>query len=139
MTGLVVIPCGARKTAMPACAAKLYTGPYFTACRRAALALTPAAGWLILSAKHGLLKPEQVIDPYDLRMGQPGSVAAATVVGQARALGVHTATDVVVFAGSAYAEIARAVWPDARFPLRGRGGMGDQMRYLRAIRLRGTL
>jgi len=60
---LLVIACGARKGPQAAPAADLYRGQLFTAARRAAEA--DGRPWVILSAKHGLLRPTDVIDPYD--------------------------------------------------------------------------
>lgn len=91
-----VVPCGGAKLDRPAPARELYTGSMFRhtfehASRCAELdeaaGLGPARV-LILSALHGLVDPDQVLEPYDLRMGQPGSVSVPTLAAQARALGI---------------------------------------------------
>ena len=69
-------PCGSRKLDRPAPAGEMYVGSYDRACARAAAARGGRV--LIISAKHGLLDPATVIEPYDLRMGQPGSVTASS-------------------------------------------------------------
>jgi hypothetical protein len=43
---------------------------------------------VVLSALHGLVPLDQVLEPYELRMGQPGSVTPARLAEQARALGL---------------------------------------------------
>lgn len=131
---LVVIPCGAAKLAHAAPAGEMYTGSYARACARAASALTAAGGTvLVLSALYGLTPLDRVIEPYELRMGQPGSVTGEQLREQARALGVDRAREVVVLAGAAYTAAARQVWPDAAAPLAGLAGMGYQLQRLAAI------
>lgn len=62
----LLIGCGARKLDHAAPARDLYTGPLF----RAARTYAEASGlpWAILSARYGLVMPEQVIEPYDYRL-----------------------------------------------------------------------
>jgi hypothetical protein len=131
---LVVVPCGAAKLTHAAPAADLYTGSYHRACARAAAALTIRGGTvLVLSALYGLTPLDRVIEPYDLKMGDLGSVTGAQLVEQARALGVDQAREVIVLAGAAYTAAARQVWPDAAAPLAGLGGMGYQLQRLAAL------
>jgi hypothetical protein len=127
---VVIVPCGGKKLPTAAPAGDLYIGSYHRACRRAAAAR--GGRLLILSALHGLLDPATVIDPYDLRMGQPGSVTPAEVRDQAGALGILDAR-VTVLAGKAYADVVSAVWPDADRPLNGTRGMGEQLAALKDI------
>lgn len=127
---VVIVPCGGRKLDRPAPAGDLYTGSYHQACRRAAAARGGRV--LILSALHGLLPLNQEIAPYDLRMGQPGSVTPAKVREQAAALGILDAR-VTVLAGRAYADVVSAVWPDADRPLDGTRGIGAHLARLAAI------
>lgn len=130
---VVIVPCGGAKLTEPAPAGDLYVGSYHRATRRAAAAIAADTGArvLILSALHGLLELDRVVAPYDLRMGQADSVTPARVAEQAVALGVDGA--VTVLAGRAYADVVTAVWPDARRPLDGTRGMGDQLARLAAI------
>lgn len=92
-----------------------------------------------MSARYGLLDLEQPIDPYDLRMGQPGCVSSATLAAQAHRLGVANAAEVIVLAGKAYADAAAAVWPHARRPFDGTTSMGEQLRLAAAIARVGAL
>lgn len=124
-TPLVIIPCGSPKANHPAAAGDLYIGHYHRSCRRAANALTPPGRILVLSALHGLLRLDEVIAPYELRVGEPGSVTAAQLREQARQLSVDREPTVIVLAGRAYTEAACAIWPDALTPLADAGGMGQ--------------
>ncbi|WP_413808148.1 DUF6884 domain-containing protein [Streptomyces sp. OE57] len=132
---VIVIPCGAAKLPHAAAAGELYIGSFHRACARAADALArPGTTVLVLSALYGLVTLDRVLDPYDLRMGQPGSVTGDQLRAQARELGMDRATEVVVLAGSAYTAAARQVWPTATAPLEGAGGMGYQLQRLKALR-----
>lgn len=63
---IALIGCGKLK-APSACAAKdLYTGPLFRTART--YAEKNCDGWLILSAKYGLLEPDRIIEPYELKL-----------------------------------------------------------------------
>lgn len=132
---VVVIPCGAAKLDRPAPAGQLYTGSFHRACRKAADALAqPGDTVLVLSALHGLVPLDRVLAPYELRMGQAGSVTGDQLRAQARELGVDTTRQVVVLAGAAYTAAARQVWPGAAAPLEGAAGMGYQLQRLKALR-----
>lgn len=65
----VVVGCGKRKATEPRPARDLYTGSLFTAARRYAEA--SFLPWRILSAKHGLVDPDQVLEPYDAQLLGP--------------------------------------------------------------------
>lgn len=60
---IALIGCGKQKRSIALPARELYTGPLFTACREWAEAHTD--GYYIASAKHLILDPDQVIEPYD--------------------------------------------------------------------------
>lgn len=92
---LFVVACGAAKLEHPAAAEKLYCSSHFalmlTAARSKAADTTRVcaqpASVAILSALYGLVDPTTVLAPYDLKMGQPGSVTAAQIAGQLTADG----------------------------------------------------
>lgn len=130
---LVIVPCGARRRAEPAPAGHIYTGSYHAACRRAAAALSTPDRTLILSALHGLLPLDQVIAPYELRMGQPGSITADQLRRQAERLHLADERQVIALAGRAYTAAALRVWPAAATPLAGAGGLGRQLAVLAGI------
>jgi hypothetical protein len=130
---LVVIPCGGAKLDRPALAGELYTGSYHAACRRAAEALTSPDRIRILSARYGLLRLTDPVEPYELRMGQPGSVDAATVRRQAEDQDLVDEAEVVLLAGADYAAVALQVWPHARRPFDGSRGIGDQLARMAAM------
>lgn len=63
---IALIGCGRRKRSHPSPARELYTGTLFQACRD--WAETHADAYWIASAKHLIVEPDQVIEPYDLSL-----------------------------------------------------------------------
>lgn len=99
-----VIPCGAAKLDQPAPAGRLYTGQHFTHALTSVAALADqdraaglAARILVLSARHGLIGLDEIVAPYDLRLGEPGSVSTSTLTEQALAHGIDWGSQVYGF------------------------------------------
>lgn len=134
---LVVIPCGGAKLGRPAPAGEMYIGGYHRLCQRYALTLTGGdrSRVLILSAKYGLLRLDDPVRPYELRMGRPGAVTVEEVRFQAGLLGFGELAGlrrVVALGGLDYTDICRAVWPaTCETPMSGVGGIGKQMAWLK--------
>ena len=113
---LCLVSCGAKKLPRSAPAKDLYTSSLFRKTRT----LVEAQGWpwFILSAKYGIVAPEQVIEPYEKtlkkKMGVPERRDWADRCFDA--LGPHLAgvKSVVFFAGAKYREFLAPA-------LRGRG------------------
>jgi hypothetical protein len=138
-TTVVVLACGARKATRPAPARALYTGTYHRAAQRAALAWVPASRVYVLSAKYGLLwlASPDLLEPYELRLGQPGAVTAEQVRAQAATFGILD-RPVVALCGQVYTSFARQVWTQVTAPLIGVGGLGYQLRVLGELRAAGA-
>jgi hypothetical protein len=67
---IALVSCVKTKRGEPHPAKDLYTSPLFLGLRR--YAETHADRWFILSAKHGLLDPDQVIEPYEATLNTMG-------------------------------------------------------------------
>lgn len=106
---IVVIPCGAAKAPEATEARNLYTGSMFAHALAAALDITEGneENVLILSALHGLLRLTDIVAPYDVKMGDAGSVTAATVADQMIALDI-TDADIFTLLPSAYLTVLDA-------------------------------
>ena len=65
---IVLLGCVKTKCSSPAPAADLYTSPLWRVRRRYAEA--SGATWFILSAKHGLVPPSEMLAPYEMALGQ---------------------------------------------------------------------
>ncbi|WP_329020518.1 DUF6884 domain-containing protein [Streptomyces sp. NBC_01601] len=129
-----VVPCSSAKASVPiAPAGEMYVGSYHRAARRAAQSqLGPGHHLVILSAKFGILRPEDHILRYDLRAGQHGTVAGPVLLRQAYHLALRAA-EVTVFAGKAYAALARQVWPELTHPLSQARGIGDHLAFFAGL------
>lgn len=131
---VVVIPCSGPKLDHAAEAGKLYVGTLHQHARRTADALTAQGGTvLVLSALHGLLPLDRVIEPYDHTWDDEGSVTDDELRAQAAELGVADVQDVVLLTPSRYTEHASTVWPRAFTPL-AHLGIGRQRSRLTALR-----
>ena len=76
MKSVFLISCGRRKQSSSAPAKELYVSPRFKRAR-ASVEVT-GCPWFVISAKHGLLNPEEVISPYDETLkGKPAEECKA--------------------------------------------------------------
>lgn len=91
---IVVVPCGAQKLDTAAPADELYSGKHFQLTYRAArkIAEDQGARVFILSALHGLIEPSTVLEPYDVKMGDAGSIKPAAIAEQLAAINATTIT-----------------------------------------------
>jgi hypothetical protein len=111
---LIVISCGSAKTDFMTNAEHLYVGTPFKLALRYAKTLVPRDQIKILSAKYGLLNLDDLVEPYKLRMGKPGSIVSEKVKSQAITQGIKAAPKVVVFGGIDYYNLCSEVWPHAQ-------------------------
>ncbi len=135
-----VVPCGAKKLDRPAPAVEMYVGSMFRhtydnavrSGRKDEAAGCGPARVLILSARYGLITPDQVIDPYDVKMGADGSVSAEMLTWQAWTLGIDWGASVHAMLPRAYfAQLDRALRPldvYAQDVYEGCIGIGEQRR-----------
>lgn len=68
---IALIACSAAKQSVPMPAADLYTGSLFRLSRawvERRIASGAIADWGILSARHGLVAPDMVLEPYDVKL-----------------------------------------------------------------------
>jgi hypothetical protein len=62
-----LVGCASQKLRRPAPARDLYVSQLFR--KASAYAEQTCDRWYILSAKHGLIHPDQVLEPYDAKLG----------------------------------------------------------------------
>ncbi|AYD84264.1 hypothetical protein SEA_SIZEMORE_57 [Mycobacterium phage Sizemore] len=117
---IVVVPCGAQKLDTAAPAGELYTSAHFALVLRAArrLAAEQAGRVFILSALHGLVDPADVLAPYDVKMGDPGSIQPAAIADQLRR--IRRPTTITTLLPRAYAQAL-----DVAAELAGAGDLVD--------------
>jgi hypothetical protein len=123
---IVLVGCVKTKLPTAAPADELYTSPLFGKRRRYAEAT--GHPWFILSALHGLVRPDQVLEPYDMYLaGQPVTYrrqwALAVVSDLIAAVGPLEGRSIEIHAGASYVEplepLLSAAGVDVRVPLRG--------------------
>lgn len=131
---VVLLGCGKAKASTPCPAVELYVGQLY----RAALAYVRqqygGPTW-IMSAKHGLLGPDVVTEPYEATLSRANDRHAWThLVGIELLTQTNPGDVVVAFAGEHYVEWAPALRKRGRvveLPLEGMT-LGQRMQWLRA-------
>ncbi len=134
---LYLVACSYTKQEQAAPAKELYASPLFTMSRR--YVERTGAGWAILSAKHGVVDPNDVIEPYnsylawwstDERKAWAESLRPALL----KRLAFWQATTVVFLAGTLYREHLSGWLYDqnikVEIPMAGLG-IGEQLGWLR--------
>jgi hypothetical protein len=129
-----LVACSLRKSDRPLPARELYVSPLFRAARAYAEWRYGPERWLILSARHGLVQPDQVLAPYDLSLRR-------LTTAERQAWGDQVAVELTdrfpagtvlwFHAGGLYrAAIAPVVAHRVRAPLAGLG-IGQQLAWYR--------
>lgn len=75
----VIIPCGNTKLDTAAPASEFYTGSMFQDSLRTARKLFSDDRIYVMSAKHGIIPLDKVLEPYDVKLGMEGSINASTL------------------------------------------------------------
>ena len=122
-----------KKLDQAARAEDLYVSSWFKKART--YVTTNAAPWRILSAKHGLLHPDEMIEPYEVTLNKMPIAErrawAASVLVALRPL-MHDGDAVVILAGERYRQFLvpelRAQGIRVHVPLEGLG-LGQQLRW----------
>ena len=131
---IALVACVGTKNTVPSPARELYTSAWFR--KASSYAQQVAARWFILSAKYGLVLPDQVIAPYDetlncMRAAQRRAWAKRVL--QALRHEVHAGDDIIILAGQRYRE--HLIDPlesrgcNVEIPMRGLR-IGEQLRWL---------
>lgn len=136
-----VVGCGKAKQSRRTRASEMYTGGLFRACAEHARANGDT--WRILSGLHGIMKPEQVIAPYDARVPRRERELGYWVNNAANSLTadptLRAGFRVVCLAGEEYAAPLRAELErrgiQVDCPLRGLQ-VGQRLAWLKAAKER---
>ena len=132
---VLLLGCVSEKSPDAVAAQDLYVSTLFRLRRAYAEALGPP--WFILSAKHGLVRPDEVLEPYDMRLSAlPAADRRAwgdRVFAQLRAtVGPLPGRGFEFHAGSHYVEAVRPhlekVGAAVEWPLKGLG-LGQQLHW----------
>lgn len=128
-----LVACGARKLQRPAPARELYTSQLFK--KASAYAELTCERWYVLSARHGLVHPDTVLDPYDQRLS--GSRASSSNEEWADRVRKQMADELggirnvrlMALAGEQYRTVLRDIPWQYEVPLQGLG-IGQQLGWL---------
>lgn len=130
--GLYVVTCGAAKASDACAAADLYTSGYFRDNLAAARALAGSDdGIRILSAKHGLVRVDDWLEPYELRLGEEGTVSREVLAQQLEATGGKGVA--LVFGGHEYVELLRQATGQFRSIVHAYAELGGGLPAQRAV------
>lgn len=131
---IVLVSCVSEKRTVPSPVRDLYTSDWFT--KAARYADQVADEWYILSARYGLVHPDQVLEPYNATlktMGKSARQAWAEQVFASLKPRLSPGDTVVFLAGQAYrefllAQVAR-LGCKVEIPMEGLR-IGEQMQWL---------
>jgi hypothetical protein len=137
MKRLCAVPCRSKKiwsrnpNAGPTKARDVYIGNFARTCIEYAEKFYPGS-YVILSAKHGFLFPDELIpEDYNVTFNDPktGPISVDELRKQAERKGLMKYDEIVVVAGSDYVGIVREVFRGKKIitPLKGLGGMGQMI------------
>lgn len=134
MKKVALVACVKSKRGRPTEAKRLYDSTWFIKAR--AYAESRSDTWRILSAKHGALSPDEVIEPYDRSLHDLPEEArrewAAGVLGTLKEL-LSPSDEVIILAGRTYREHLmeplKQIVTDVSIPMKGLG-IGKQLRFL---------
>lgn len=141
MKQLCILPCGKKKIwdkypdVKEVKAEDAYIGVLHRLCRK--YTELYFNNWVIVSAKHGLLLPEDSVQGnYDLtfRMKSPPNMLVQKLKKQVRDKELTFYQDIIVLTGKKYQPIINQTFTHAKriqFPLLGTEGIGDMQRLLK--------
>lgn len=149
MERLCIIPCGKRKIwdtdpeAGPTPARLAYLSAHHRNCQAYARTFF-GDHWVILSARHGFLRPDDIVpENYDVPFSPQGvgEITPEQLRAQAEAKGLTTYPHIVVLGGRKFEPVVRsALTAPVTFPLRGLQGIGSMNQaLLKAVRERTEL
>ena len=134
---IALVSCVKQKRTSAAPARDLYVSELFRGLRRYGEARADA--WFILSAEYGLLRPDQVVSPYERTlntMRRPERLAWAARVQRQLLEVLPPSAHVILLAGARYREnlepFLRGKGYEVSVPLEGMA-LGKQLQYLRGI------
>jgi hypothetical protein len=127
-----LVSCSKRKLCQPAPAKELYN-PSYVFSRSVRYVESCCDEWWVLSARHGLVHPDTVLEPYDENLSEaPKAVREEWIARVRRALLERyegRRVRFIVMAGSSYARAVDGLGAEVEEPLKGLGA-GHRRRWL---------
>ncbi|WP_163970847.1 DUF6884 domain-containing protein [Oceanobacillus halotolerans] len=140
MTQLSIIPCGRKKiwdideTVGNAPVKNVYLSRFHRLCRGYAELFTD--DWVVLSAKHGFMFPDDVVDgPYDVTFNQKSNeiISIEALRDQVDRKSLNRYDQLVILTGKKYEPIINTCFENNKmvFPLKGYKGIGYMQQALK--------
>lgn len=126
---IVFISCGKAKKKVPCAAKDLYVGSLFQKCKK--WVEKRGVRYYILSAKHGILCPEDIIEPYNMTIKGKKEIEAWTKKVECQLLSLAFAKNehVISLAPDRYTVPLRLYFASVKEPLKNLG-LGERMQAL---------
>jgi hypothetical protein len=145
---LCIVPCGNRKIWSlkpelgPVKARDAYIGSFTKTCIQYAEKFYPGS-YVILSAKHGFMFPDEIIPgPYDVTFKDPQTnpITVEKLRKQAEEKGLTKYDEIIIVAGREYVAVVRRVFPEKKIitPLKEAGGMGTMISIMKKAIAQGS-
>ena len=132
----VFIGCVKSKKNKPSKASELYISNLFKYSFRYALSLTKRDKIFILSAKYGLVKPDDIIQPYELTLNNTNKRQrqewAYKVYKQLVREGIDFDEEAIFLCGKKYREFIATKFTNAKTPLKNLG-LGEQLKFYKEV------
>lgn len=126
-----VVGCSNMKRSEPCAAKDLYVGQLFIKSKQ--LFELMGIKWVVLSAKHGLVMPDQIIEPYNVTLNTMGAKERRAWVNSTREQLEATFPKGTVYYATAGVRYREALEPFPHHaPLRGLG-IGEQLAELNRL------
>lgn len=120
----MIVACGKEKQPFRCQAKDMYTGNYFRACLSYAFEFGDRV--FIISAKYGLIKPDEFIDPYDIIITNNDAIGIEIVGRQIQEFQIEE--NPTILGGKKYVKFLQQILPKATSPLSG--GLLSQIKWL---------
>ncbi|WP_430786331.1 DUF6884 domain-containing protein [Virgibacillus flavescens] len=142
MNQLSIIPCGKKKVwdkfpaHGPASTMDTYIGTFHTLCRRYAMEFSNQ--WVVLSAKHGFLLPEDIVEEnYDVTFNQKSNeiITFDQLWSQVVEKGLNQFDELVILTGKKYKKVIDGNFEKKitmKYPLADYSGMGYMQQALKS-------
>lgn len=118
MSFKIIISCCGKKRNHPCRANQIYISSLFKAGYAWAESITISDNIFIISAKYGLIKSNEIIEPYNLQMGDKGSIDVELLKKQAHDLSLMD-QNIYLLAGSKYIDRVNKIGLRFHNPLKG--------------------
>ena len=130
---IVIIPCGQKKRNYSCKAKDMYIGAYFKTCLQYARKFCKDDAIYILSAKYGLLSLQDIISPYEKKLGNIGCISVLEVKEQAISRKIID-EECIILGGKLYRNYCKAIWRKYKIPMDGLKDMrfGKAMQWMKA-------